>query len=178
MIKFLLAFLICNPLLAADVFSVALRTEFRYADFETQCFLPGMAENFRFSAEVENGRVVRAILKKVLLSGFSEVLELDPSEMKNIEIHEVSHSLWVKSWPVSGRVLWMLMRGGTEQGLDTCYPPEDLASVNPSAFQFVFQGLDNGGNPFFVDSNTAVFQGKTISGRNYRIELSLTQDRI
>jgi len=176
MIKFLLAFSLSLPCFASDVLSVALRTEFRYADFETQCYLPGIAENFHFSAEVKEGRVVRALLRKVLLSGYSEVLELDANEMKNIEVVEFAHSLWVRNWKVSDRVLGMLIRGGTDQGLDTCYPPEELASVKPESFIFMFSGLSGSKKPAYVDSNKAVFQGSTASGKPYRIELALTQD--
>ena len=167
MAKFWLFLLGSSFCFAADVLSIGIRTEFRYADLDHQCYLPPLAENFTLAAEVEENKITRATLRKNLLSGYSKKIELTPSEIADISsAYKPEH--WVlEGWAVSGRVLEMLLWGGTDQGVDTCFPPESLETIAPSQFAFRFKGSD---------SNKAVFKGKTKSGKAYRIELSLSQD--
>jgi len=162
---------------ATDVLSVGIRTHFKYADMEMQCSLPGMARNFVLSAELREGKVTKAKLRKTQLDKFSEVLEFEGDELDSIQVTEKQGSLWVKKWEVSGRVLGMLMRGGKDQGFDTCYPPHALSTIDPESFLFDFSAHPSTALPY-SDSNTGVFKGITEKGNSYRIELQLIQDRL
>jgi len=162
---------------ATDVLSVGIRTHFKYADMDMQCSLPGMARNFVLSAEVNSGKVTKAKLRKTHLDTYSEVLELEGNELDSIQISEKQARLWIKKWEVSGRVLDLLMRGGKDQGYDTCYPPHALSTIDPESFLFDFPAHSSTALPY-SDSNTGVFKGLTEKGNPYRIELQLIQDRI
>ena len=167
MAKFWLLMLASSFCLATEVISVGIRTGFRYADLDHQCYLPPLAENFTLAAEMNETKMTRAILRKNFLSGYSQMIELDSNEMSNIVSYNKGDLWKLTSWTVSGRLLEMLLWGGTDQGVDTCFPPEPLTTMNPSQFTFQFSQ---------TDSNKAVFQGITKSGKAYRIELSLSQD--
>lgn len=162
---------------ATDVLSVGIRTHFKYADMDLQCSLPGVARNFVLSAELNEGKVTKAKLRKTHLDTYSEVLELEGNELDSFQITEKQGHLWVKKWEVSGRVLALLMRGGKDQGYDTCYPPHALSTLSPESFLFDFSAHPSTALPW-SDSNTGVFKGVTEKGNPYRIELQLIQDRL
>lgn len=177
MAKYFLVLLLSSVSFGADVLALGIRTGFRYSDLDHQCYLPPLGRNFTFSAEIEKGSVIRAKLKKNLLDSFSEILELNSEEIKDIQVQELGTTLWIKQWRVSGRVLDMLIRGGSDEGYDACSPPEKLASIRPDSFDFIFD-FKNGGAFSYHDSNLGVFQGQTESGRTYRFELEMIEETL
>lgn len=159
-----------------DIFSIGIRTSFRYEDMEKQCYLPPLANTFVLAAELNGSTIVRAKLKKTMLDGYSKIIELSEEEIADINAHKIDSRLWLKSWKVSGRVLGMLLYGGTDQGFDTCYPYQGIDSIQPDTFTFEFN--KGGVEKSYSDSNEAQFAGATKNGGAYRIELLLVQDRI
>jgi len=158
---------LCSMGFGADILSLGIRTEFRYADIDHQCYLPPLAENFTLAAEIDGHQITRATLRKNMLSDYSQIIELSSEEIAELTPLAKGSQWQLSQWKLSGRVLEMIFLGGKDQGLDTCFPPEPLATVSPQTFDFVFSS---------ADSNKAVFTGETKSGKAYRIELSLTQD--
>jgi len=160
--------------MGAEVLSIGIRTSFRYEDLKHQCYLPPMAINFFLAAELEGGQITKMELRKTLMKGYSKILELSAEEISQIQFQKADSHLWLKNWQVSGRVLDMLIYGGTDQGFDTCYPAEDLTSIEPSSFTFTF--LSETTEKLYSDSNEAHFEGTTKGGNAYRIDLLLVQD--
>lgn len=172
-------FLLSSLAFGTDILSVGLSIDFKYADYDTQCNILPLGRNFTLSAELDGSQITRAKLRKNHLNTFSETLELNEEEMRGIEIVEVGTHLLVKNFTASHRMLEMLFRGGSDQGIDSCSPPERLATIQPGLFTFDFKISATGGVPYpYIDSTRGVFQGTTESGKTYRIELALTQDRI
>jgi len=176
MAKFWMLLFLASVSFGKDIFSVGIRTSFRYEDLEKQCYLPPMANHFVLAAEVESGAIQSAKLKKTMLDGYSQVLDLTESEIRDIQPQEIKGRLWLKSWKVTERVLSMLLYGGTDQGFDTCYPPSGIETIEPASFTFEFNSGSN--EKMYSDSNEALFGGTTKKGAPYRIELFLVQDRV
>jgi len=174
--KFWMILFLASVSFGTDVLSIGIRTSFRYEDLKHQCTLPPVAVNFILAAEVQDGQITKMELRKTQMKGYSKVLELSPEEISQIQMQKADSHLWLKNWQVSGRVLEMLFYGGTDQGLDTCYPPESLTSIEPSSFTFTFPSEQT--EKLYSDSNEAHFEGTTKSGNAYRIDLLLVQDRI
>lgn len=172
-----LFFLLSSWAFSADILSVGLSTNFTYSDYDSHCHLQPLARNFSLSAEIEGSQVTRAQLRKLLLDGFSETLELNEEELKGIKYSEAKSELLLTELMASSGMLEMLFRGGSDQGFDKCLPPEKLTVIEPSSFTFSFvPKLINDKLPPYVDSNKGVFHGTTQSGKSYRIEMSLSQE--
>ena len=175
MAKFWMILFLASVSFGTDLLSIGIRTSFRYEDLKHQCYLPPVAINFVLAAELEDGQITKAELRKTLMNGCSKILDLTADEISHIQFQKGDSHLWLKNWQVSGRVLEMLFNGGTDQGMDTCYPPETLASVQPLAFTFTFPSTQS--EKLYSDSDEAHFGGTTKSGRAYRIDMFLVQDR-
>lgn len=160
-----------------ELLSVGLRTGFDYADLDHTCSLPPLSRTFVLTAETDGVSLIQGKLKKTELAGYSKVIELNPEELADVEIQRSGGTLWLKRWKVSGRLLHALFYGGIDQGIDTCFPPGKLASVEPDVFIFDFESPASE-NTNHSDSNLAVFKGTTQTGKTYRIELMLIQDQL
>lgn len=176
MAKYWIVFLLASISFGSDVISIGLRTSFRYEALEKECSLPPLGDHFIFSAILEGNKITQAMLKKTMVDGYSEVLELLPEEIAEIEVQSINSHIWLKRWRVSGRILERLLYGGTDKGFDTCYPFHGIETIQPDFFVFEFKNTVAGAN--YSDSNEAHFTGNTKKGQAYEIELFLVQDRI
>lgn len=177
MSKFLLLLFSTSLCWGSELLSVGLRTGFEYADLDHACSLPPLSRTFVFTAETNGVSLSEGKLKKTELAGYSKIIELTPTELADIEVQRSGGTFWLKRWKVSGRLLHALFYGGIDQGIDTCFPPEKLASIEPDVFTFDFEAPTSE-NTHYTDSNLAVFKGTTQSGKTYRIEMMLIQDQL
>lgn len=175
MSKFLIGLFLASASFGADIFSIGISTSFRYTDMEKQCYLPPLGNNFVLVAERNGEKIIKAQLKKTMLEGYSEILDLTSDDIAGIETQSIGARQWLKTWRVSGKVLAMLLYGGTDQGFDTCYPYQGIADIDPSTFVYNF--TVKGSETSYSDSNEAQFWGSTKKGTTYHIEMYLIQDR-
>ncbi|MFM8269925.1 MAG: hypothetical protein ACKN9V_07025 [Pseudomonadota bacterium] len=175
MTKFLIGLFLASAAFGADIFTVGISTSFRYEDMEKQCYLPPLSNNFVLAAETEGNKIIKAKLKKTRLDGFSQILDLSSEDIAGIETQWIDSRQWLKTWRVSGKVLAMLLYGGTDQGFDTCYPYQGIDGLEPDSFVFTF--TVKGIKATYSDSNEAHFSGATKDNQPYRIEMYLIQER-
>jgi len=161
---------------ATDILSVQLGTDFTYADMDSDCHLQPLGKRFTLVAESENNQIVRARIRRRLMSNKVEVMELSEQEMSELQFSNLGDTLFLTRLLASPRMIDMLFRGGSEEVLK-CVPPEGIATMEPPTFLFEFAPhLIEGKPPIHNKSNRAVFRGTTKSGKAFRIDLFVTQE--
>lgn len=173
-----ISFLVAASSFGTEVFNVGMQARVEYADLFSHCKLSALVEPYRFAAEVEEGRVIRARLSRKVPDGESISYEFNEEELYRIEIREEGNLKWLKVLPLSSEILSLLIYSGKGFGADACVPPSGIASLVPSSNYFDF-GVEEVGYllPHLISSNEIIVKGKTHAANPYQIKLSLVQDR-
>lgn len=179
MMKLIVSLLLSgSSLYATQVINIGLRIGLEYTDFDHHCRLSALVEPYRLSAELEEGKVVRA--KLTLPSRFLPPVtyEFDGLELERLEILEEGSLVWIKQLFASPALLKQLVYTGRGFSSDACVPPQELSSLPEEGVVFDF-GVESVGYllPHLIHSQEVRLEGNTESLRPYRILLTLTQDR-
>lgn len=166
------------PAFSSDVFNVGLRVNLEYSDLYNHCKLSALVEPYRLSAELNEGKVTRALLRKSARFQTEKTIELTEAENQSLEIREEANQMWIKQLFVSPELLKALLFSGEGFGSDTCVPPAGIDTVFPEQVTFDF-GVESVGYllPHLITSQEVILRGKTQENTSFRIRLSLTQDR-
>jgi len=176
--KILFLFLIAAPIWALDVINVGLRVNLEYSDLDNHCTLSSLIQPWRLAAEIEDGKVIRARLKKTPTFLPPSTYDLSPREIEGLKIIEEKGHVWVKTFFVSPEILRALLLTGEGSSRDACVPPQGIATVEPETVLFDF-GIESVGHllPTLIDSEELIIRGQTENSERYRVKLSLTQVR-
>lgn len=165
----------------SELLSVYFRSELHYRDLDVSCtYHPGV-RGFTLTAEVEDGEVVRARLRKRGgQTTQSPFVDLTDYEVKGLILFYSSGSqaYGIQSFTLSQRLILFFLY--ESNGPDkTCVTKTLLSEVSPGEFTFQFKNpypLEEK-IPYDLYSNQGVFKGVNHSGNPFRIELSLIQTR-
>lgn len=164
---------------ASEIVTIDFEPHFTYRDIDFSCDYHPLLKIFNLTAEMEEGRIIRAKIKKKKSMDPGQVIELSPEEMNSLQIIFWSDSRipMLSSFVASTRMLDLLFRGGEKTTGEGCAPPERLAEIAPSNFSFQYRipSLAEGSAPYELLSNTGIFRGTTEKAVPFRIEFSLSQ---
>jgi len=176
--KILFLFLVAAPIWGMDVINVGLRVSLEYSDLDHHCRLSSLIQPWRLAAEMEDGKVVRARLKKTPIFSAPSTYDLTQGELEGLRIIEEKGYVWVKTFSVSPEMLRALILTGEGSSRDACVPPHGIATVEPDSILFDF-GIESVGYllPTLINSQEVIIRGQTEISERYRVKLSLTQVR-
>lgn len=164
------------PLLAADVLWLKLTPRFTYKDLITACSTEHFPTTLYFSAEIENGKVLRAGLKSHTMDVFANRIFFLPSELEEIEWHhEVSGRLWLAKLPLSTRLLvWVFQNAGN--GFQACKPSRPMKTLSPAQITYVFDVAPEESG-LATSSQVGRFAGTLVNGNSFAATLGWSQEQ-
>ncbi|MBI4405178.1 MAG: hypothetical protein HY537_13535 [Deltaproteobacteria bacterium] len=166
--------LTCSLASAAEIVWLRLASEFLYEDISVHCKADSFLNETFFSAEVENGVVVKAALSKASYATPSGNIVFNEQEVKTVELYKDSFGrYWLKNLSLTGRLAtWSL----SHFSIYSCQIPKPLKSTiepDPIVFTFDTQGL--GEDKIVSESNRTSFNGLREDKRPYHAEIVFTQ---
>ena len=164
---------------SSHLFNVGIRVDLKYEAFGEACHLRSLFRHFNLSAEIKNDVMTRAMVTKLNQHGPTLRKDLTHEEMSELAIKTEQGLSWIRSMVVSHDLLRTFIQTGVGLSKDSCQPPEDLvyATLDPVYVDFE---VDSVGYllPSLIHSKPLIIQGHKANGDPFRIQLSLTQDRL
>jgi hypothetical protein len=164
---------------ASEIITIDFEPHFTYRDIDFSCDYHPLLKIFNLTAEVEQGRVIRAKIKKSKSMDPSQTIELSNDEIDSLQIifWGSSRIPMLSSFIASSRMLDLLFMGGEKPTGEGCAPPEKLTEISPANFKFQYRipSLADGSAPYEILSNTGIFRGTNEKSVPFRIEFSLSQ---
>lgn len=163
-----------------DLLNVGLRVDMKYEAFGESCHLRSLFRHYDLSLEIINNHVNRGQLTKLNHFGPTEQTPLDEQETASFDVRSEAGLSWVKAFSASPSLMHKLMN--TAKGLgrgDSCHPPRDLIfnDLGNTSFDFGVETI-NHLLPHLIHSQPVILRGHKQNGDPFRIQLTLTQDRI
>jgi hypothetical protein len=163
---------------AGEFFNVGLRVDLKYESFGESCRLHPLFRHYNLSAEVTDGRVVRAQIAKVKNLVTQNTHPLSDDEMQGLDVRHEKEQSWAKSLVIGPDLLREIILTGDGLSFDDCIPPRDLIFADESPVVFDF-GVEEVGYLLsaLINSKPVKIRGTKQNGDPFLITLSLTQDR-
>lgn len=163
-----------------DLLNVGLRVDMKYESFGESCHLRSLFRHYDLSLEVINSHVNRGQLTKLGHFGPTEHTRLNDHETASFDIRSEAGLSWIKAFSASPSLMRKLMNTSTGLGKsDFCLPPQDLIfdDLGDTVFDFGVEAV-NYLLPHLIHSQPVILRGHKPNGDPFRIQITLTQDRI
>jgi len=163
---------------ALEIRRLEMYAYMKYQDETGTCKTMRGGGKFRFTAEIENGEVTRAVVSnhpyEFPYTHIYKSFEIVAGKANPIELYRDEKGVyWLKRWAVSeGQLAWLLYH--PHRG-ETCESPQQFSKVRPQGVVYEFDTDDINEGLLLSYSQRLPLEGNRIDGKPFEASLQILQ---